>query len=129
MLVNSDTILIKLYFMVSKEEQAKRFKKRATDPLKTYKLSPIDRYAQEYWDKYTVAEYSMFLASHTEYAPWTIIDSNNKKKARINAIKHILNQIDYPDKLDAKKLQPDPKVVLSVEDKLQELSSLDISKD
>jgi len=127
MLVNSDTILIKLYFMVSKEEQAKRFKKRATDPLKTYKLSPIDKYAQEYWDKYTVAEYSMFLASHTEYAPWTIIDSNNKKKARINAIKHILNQIDYPDKIEQKKLQTDPKVVLSVEEKLKELSTLDIS--
>ena len=63
-------------------------------PLKQYKLSPIDKYSQELWDEYTVSEYTMFMASHTEHAPWAIIDSNNKKKARINAIKHILSFVD-----------------------------------
>ncbi len=120
MLVNSDIKLIKLYFSVSKEEQAKRFKERATNPLKSYKLSPIDKYAQDYWDKYTVAEYSMFLASNTDYAPWCVIDSNNKKKARLNAIKHILNQIDYPDKLPNDSLKIDPKIVCSADKKINE---------
>jgi polyphosphate kinase 2 len=119
-LVNSGIILIKLYFSVSKEEQAKRFKERATNPLKQYKLSPIDKYAQEYWDKYTVAEYTMFMASHTEHTPWTVIHSDNKKKARINCIKHILNQIDYPGKIDAKYLKVDKKILCDADRKIAE---------
>ncbi len=119
-LVNSGIILIKLYFSVSKEEQAKRFKERATNPLKQYKLSPIDKYAQEYWDKYTVAEYTMFMASHTEHTPWTVIHSDNKKKARINCIKHILNQIDYPGKIDAEHLKIDKKILCDADEKIAE---------
>ena len=99
MLVNAGITLIKFYFSVSKDEQAKRFKERATNPLKQFKLSPIDQQSQELWDKYTIAEYSMFMASHTEHAPWTIIDSDKKKRARINCIQHILKQIDYPGKI------------------------------
>jgi len=110
MLINSDILIFKFYFSVSKSEQEKRFNKRRTDPLKQYKLSPVDEKSQGLWDKYTIAKYSMLLASHTEHAPWTIIRSDDKKKARINCIKHILNNFDYPDKLKAKKLIADNKI-------------------
>ncbi|HHH37771.1 MAG TPA: polyphosphate kinase 2 [Epsilonproteobacteria bacterium] len=119
-LVNSGIILIKFYFSVSKKEQAKRFKERETNPLKQYKLSPIDKFAQQVWDKYTIAEYSMFMASHTESAPWTVIHSDNKKKARVNSIKHILNQIDYPEKIKQKYLNTDEKIVSSADTKIAE---------
>jgi len=98
MLVNSGIILFKFYFSVSKAEQARRFKERKTDPLKQYKLSPVDARSQEMWDKYTVAKYSMLRASHTGTSPWIIIRSDNKKKARINCIKHILSSVQYPTK-------------------------------
>lgn len=98
MLVNSGIILFKFYFSVSKTEQARRFKERKTDPLKQFKLSPVDAKSQELWDKYTVAKYSMLKASHTGTAPWIIIRSDNKKKARINCIKHILSSVQYPTK-------------------------------
>ena len=120
MLVQSGIIMIKLYFSVTKEEEAKRFAERAENPLKKYKLSPTDQYSQTKWDSYTVAEYSMLMASDTEHAPWTIIDSNDKKKARINTIKHILNQIDYPDKIKKKYLKVDKKIILSADDKIAE---------
>ena len=112
--------MIKLYFSVTKEEEAKRFKERATNPLKMYKLSPTDQFSQTKWDSYTVAEYSMFLASHTEHAPWTVIDSNDKKKARINTIKHVLNHFDYPDKIDKKYLKVDKKIIGTGDDKIAE---------
>ncbi|WP_304543300.1 polyphosphate kinase 2 [Sulfurimonas microaerophilic] len=99
MLINSDIKLFKFYFSVSKEKQEQRFEKRRTDPLKQYKLSPVDQKSQELWDKYTLAKYSMLLASHTQHAPWTIIRSNNKKQARINTIKHILSNFEYPNKI------------------------------
>ena len=120
MLVDSGIILIKLYFSVTKEEEAKRFKERETNPLKKYKLSPTDQYSQTLWDNYTVAEYSMFMASDTKHAPWTVIDSNDKKKARINTIKHILKQIDYPGKIKKKHLKIDKKIILSTDDKIAE---------
>jgi polyphosphate kinase 2 len=123
-LVNSGIILVKLYFSVSKEVQAKRFKERETNPLKQYKLSPIDRYAQEYWDKYTVAEYSMFMASHTEMTPWTVIHSDNKKRARINTIKHILGRVDYPGKIKAKHLKVDEEIVFSADRKIAEFDQI-----
>lgn len=113
MLVNSDTILFKFYFSVSKNEQAKRFEKRKTDPLKQYKLSPVDAKSQAMWDKYTIAKYTMLLASHTDHAPWTIIRSDNKKKARIHCIKHILDNIEYPDKIKPKNLKIDPKILIN----------------
>ncbi|HKM19601.1 MAG TPA: polyphosphate kinase 2 [Aliarcobacter sp.] len=95
MLVESGIILFKYYFSVSKKEQERRFKKREDDPLKQYKLSPIDKEAQKVWDKYTNAKFSMLMASHTPIAPWTVVKSDNKKKARINCIRHLLNGIDY----------------------------------
>ncbi|HLD23151.1 MAG TPA: polyphosphate kinase 2 [Sulfuricurvum sp.] len=102
MLVNSGIILFKFYFSVSKEEQAKRFKERKTDPLKQFKLSPVDAKSQDLWDKYTEMKYSMLRASHTGTSPWVIIRSDNKKKARINCIKHILSGVQY-----ASAKQPD----------------------
>lgn len=98
MLVNSGIILFKFYFSVSKREQAKRFKERKTDPLKQFKLSPVDVKSQELWEKYIEAKLLMLRASHTGIAPWIIIRSDNKKKARINCIKHVLSSIEYPTK-------------------------------
>ncbi|MEQ1528060.1 MAG: polyphosphate kinase 2, partial [Methylococcales bacterium] len=86
MIVNSGIIFIKFYFSVSKKEQAQRFDKRINDPLKQYKISPVDQEAQKLWDKYTIAKYSMLLSTNTPYAEWTVIKSDNKKKARINCI-------------------------------------------
>lgn len=98
MLVNSGIIIFKFYFSVSKKEQAARFKQRKTDPLKQFKLSPVDAKSQDLWDKYTAAKHSMLRASHTGTAPWIIIRSDDKKKARINCIKHILSSIQFPSK-------------------------------
>jgi polyphosphate kinase len=119
MLINSDIKIFKFYFSVSKNEQKRRFDKRRTDPLKQYKLSPVDEKSQGLWDKYTIAKYSMLLASHTEHAPWTIIRSDNKKKARINCIKHILQKMDYPNKIKAKKLNTDDKIRIFAHDEIK----------
>ena len=99
MLVKSGIILLKFYFSVSKKEQAYRFKKRETDPLKQYKLSPVDKESQKLWDRYTIAKFSMMMASNTDVAPWTIIKSDDKKKARINCMKYVLSHVDYPNKI------------------------------
>lgn len=105
MLVNSGIILFKFYFSVSKEEQKRRFDSRKNDPLKQYKLSPVDQKSQDLWEQYTLAKYSMLLASNTEISPWTIIKSDNKKKARLNCIRCILKHIDYKNKIDKKALK------------------------
>lgn len=119
MLVDSDIKLFKFYFSVSKEEQAKRFHQRKTDPLKQYKLSDVDIKSQELWDAYTHAKYLMLLASHTDYAPWTIIRSDNKKKARINCIKYILSELDYPEKIKASKVKIDKDIIISTYEEIQ----------
>ena len=119
MLINSNITIFKFYFSVSKDEQKKRFDKRRTDPLKQYKLSPVDEKSQGLWDKYTIAKYSMLLASHTEYSPWTVIRSDNKKKARINCIKHILTHMDYPDKVSKKKLKADNDIRIHANDEIK----------
>jgi polyphosphate kinase 2 len=112
MIVDADIQLFKFYFSVSKEEQKRRFKSRESDPLKQYKLSPVDKESQKLWDEYSLAKYMMLSATHTEDAPWTIIKSDNKKKARINCIKHILNFVKYPNKLGKKKIVVDKKIVV-----------------
>ncbi|NCD12864.1 MAG: polyphosphate kinase 2 [Epsilonproteobacteria bacterium] len=111
MLVNSGIILFKFYFSVSKEEQAKRFLERKNDPLKQFKLSPVDEKSQELWDHYTIAKYSMLLASNNPRCPWTIILSDDKKKARLNTIKYILKNVEYPEKIKNKHLQTDLEVL------------------
>ena len=102
MLVKSGIVLMKFYFSVSKKEQLKRFKKREIDPLKQYKLSPVDKESQNLWDKYTIAKFSMLMASNTDTAPWTVIKSDNKKRARLNCIRHILSNVEYPNKNEEK---------------------------
>ncbi|KHG34578.1 MAG: polyphosphate kinase [Sulfurospirillum sp. MES] len=119
MLVNSGIILFKFYFSVGKEEQAKRFRERKTDPLKQFKLSPVDEKSQELWDEYTVAKYSMLLASNNPRCPWTIILSDDKRKARLNTIRHILQNVDYPDKIKKKHLTLDPNVVRTGKEEIE----------
>lgn len=111
MLVDSGIIFFKFYYSVSKEEQKRRFDERKTNPLKQYKLSPVDQKSQELWDKYTTAKYSMLLATHTPHAPWVIIDSNNKKNARLNTFKYILNNVEYPNKIKRNEISLEGKKV------------------
>ena len=119
MIVNSDIIFFKFYFSVSKKEQQKRFEERKTDPLKQFKLSPVDAKSQELWDQYTIAKYSMLLSSHTDTAPWSVIKSDDKKKARINCIKHILNNIDYEGKDITVDLISDKNILLSGDEEIE----------
>jgi polyphosphate kinase len=121
MIVNSGIIFIKFYFSVSKKEQAKRFDKRINDPLKQYKISPVDTEAQKLWDKYTIAKYSMLLSTNMPYAEWTVIKSDNKRKARINCIKHILSHVDYPDKISSDHLNIDHSVLLNGPDEIKRM--------
>jgi polyphosphate kinase 2 len=130
MLIDSGMKIIKFYFSVGKDEQAKRFDSRVTNPLKQYKLSPIDQFSQQLWEKYTLAEYHNFKNTHSDHAPWTIINSDNKKKARINAIKHVLNQFDYADKIDEKELKVDKDIVSTGKDKYKALKKeIDVDQD
>jgi polyphosphate kinase 2 len=97
-LVRQGTILIKLYFSVTKNEQEVRFDRRKTDPMRQWKLSEVDLQAQDKWDEFTVMKYKMLEASHSRHAPWTIIRSNDKHQARKEAMKVILNHVDYEDR-------------------------------
>ena len=92
-LVRQDTILVKLYFSVTKEEQARRFERRRTDPLRQWKLSEVDLQAQDRWDDFTNMKYEMLKRTNTVDAPWTVVRSNDKHLARLNAIKAILNAV------------------------------------
>jgi polyphosphate kinase 2 len=94
-LVRQGTIMIKLYFSVTKAEQAARFERRKTDPLRQWKLSEIDMQAQEKWDDFTNSKYKMLKQTHSQSAPWTVIRSNDKQLARLEALKVILNSVDY----------------------------------
>ena len=102
MLVASGVHLFKFWFSVSREEQLRRFVSRYSDPLKHWKLSPVDVQSLDLWDAYTEAKNAMFLHTHTKDAPWVIIKSDDKKRARLNCIRHFLHALDYPNKdLDA----------------------------
>ena len=123
MLMNSGIQILKFYFSVSKDVQAKRFKERKSDPLKHFKISPVDEKAQILWEKYTVAKYSMLLASHTPGTPWTIVRSDNKKTARINCIKHIISHVEYPDKISNDFLEIDKNIILDGNDEVRFMES------
>ncbi|MCD6191536.1 MAG: polyphosphate kinase 2 [Sulfurimonas sp.] len=112
MIVDEGIVIFKFYFSVSKDEQARRFKARETDPLKQYKLSPVDKESQKLWNEYSLAKFMMLSATHTEAAPWTIVKSDNKKRARTNCIKHILNFVDYPDKISKKDIKVDSDIIV-----------------
>ena len=113
MLVKDGIILFKFFFSVTKYEQMRRFDSRETDLLKQYKISPVDRMAQDLWDDYTVRKFQMLNETNRTLAPWTIIRSDNKKSARLNCIKHLLSRIDYEGKISKKELQTDPEVLIT----------------
>ncbi|MBT6149779.1 MAG: polyphosphate kinase 2 [Gemmatimonadetes bacterium] len=117
MLIRADVKLFKFYFSVSKAEQARRFRSRLQDPLKQWKLSDVDREGQDKWDEYTQAKEDMFFYTSTADAPWTIIKSDDKKRARLNAIRFFLSQFDYTDRID-EILQVDNRIVRQVADEL-----------
>ncbi len=112
-LIRQGTILIKLYFSVTKDEQERRFARRRNDALRQWKLSEVDVQAQDRWDEFTNVKYEMLKNTHTTHAPWTIIRSNDKHRARLNAMKVILNSVPY-ERLDPElDFVPDPEIVVS----------------
>ncbi len=119
MIVKDGIVLFKFFFSVSKAEQLRRFDARETDPLKHYKISPVDRVAQEKWDDYTVRKFQMLNETNRTLTPWTIIRSDNKKLARLNCIKHILSKIEYDGKISEEELRTDPEVIVSGIDEIR----------
>ena len=124
MIVDEGIQIFKFYFSVSKDEQSRRFKERETDPLKQYKLSPVDKESQRLWDEYTLAKFMMLSATHTEAAPWTIVKSDDKKKARINCIRHILQFVDYPNKIEQSKIKTDDDIIVYGRDEAIQMESM-----
>ncbi len=114
MLTHSRILLFKYYLDISKKEQNKRLQARKNDPLKQWKLSPIDSQAQKYWQAYSKARDAMFEKTSSAFAPWYVIHSDDKKTSRINAIKHFLAHVDYPGKKE-KILIHDRNVVCTVD--------------
>ena len=115
MLTNSGIRLYKFWFSVSRTEQFRRFKSRQKDPLKQWKLSPVDKASLELWDDYSRAKDNMMFYTDTKDAPWTIVRSDDKKRGRINCIRYFLNSLDYPDKNPDVVYAPDDKIVGSAE--------------
>jgi polyphosphate kinase 2 len=111
MLANSGILLFKYWFSVSREEQLRRFISRRDDPLKHWKLSPIDIKSLDRWDDYTEAKKAMFFHTDTADAPWTVIKSDDKKRARLNCMRHFLYSLPYPDKNPKVAREPDALLV------------------
>lgn len=107
MLVNSDTILFKYWFSVTRQEQLRRFHSRKHDPVKQWKLSPIDVQSLDKWDEYTAARESMFFNTDTADAPWVVVKSDDKKRARLACMRHFLHNLDYDDKDTSVVYMPD----------------------
>jgi polyphosphate kinase 2 len=113
MLYEDGIVLIKFWFSISKEEQRKRFESRMKNPLKQWKFSEVDMQGQHLWDKYTFYKQEMFSKTHTNFSPWTIVKTNNKRTARLESIRHVLSQFDYVGKARAQTtVLPDPNVIL-----------------
>ena len=111
MLVNSGILFYKYWFSVSQEEQLRRFISRRDDPLKHWKLSPIDIKSLDLWDDYTEAKKAMFFHTDTASAPWTVVKSDDKKRARLNCMRHFLHTLPYPNKDELVAHAPDAKLV------------------
>ena len=114
MLYEDGVILIKFWFSISKEEQKKRFDSRLKNPLKQWKFSPVDMKGQELWDKYTFYKEKMFSKTHTNFSPWIIVKTNDKKTARLESMRYVLSQFKYrTEKEEAKDIiSPDPNVIM-----------------
>ena len=111
MMVRNNIILFKYWFSVTKQEQLRRFQARESEPLKKWKLSPIDRQSLDKWDDYTEAKEAMFFYTDTADAPWTIVKSDDKKRARLNCMKHFLSALPYPEKDENVVGKLDPLIV------------------
>ncbi len=111
MLVRSGIRLFKYWFSVSQDEQAVRFDSRLTDPLKQWKISPIDLASLDKWDAYTEAKEAMFFYTDTADAPWTVVKSDDKKRARLACMQHFLSHLPYPDRDPAVVCGPDPLIL------------------
>ncbi len=113
MLFEDGVIVIKFWFSITKEEQAKRFYARSQNPLKQWKLSPVDLKGQELWDQYTYYKEQMFSMTHTSFSPWIMVKTNTKKIARLESMRFVLSQFEYDGKVNAgTHILPDPNVVM-----------------
>ena len=113
MMYEDGVVIIKFWLSITKEEQQVRFEARKENPLKRWKFSPVDKQGQILWDKYTHYKSEMFSKTHTSYSPWMIIKTNDKKVARLEAMRHVLSQFDYEGKLDAGTVvNPDPNIAM-----------------
>lgn len=116
MLVNSGVQVFKYYLDISKEEQIQRLNDRRTNPLKQWKVSPIDKVAIKHWDDYSAARNEMLLRTHNDVTPWFVVRADDKKRARLNVIRHLMSRVDCPDK-DEHAADPDPNVVFAFDKK------------
>jgi polyphosphate kinase 2 (PPK2 family) len=120
-IADQQTILIKLYFSVSKEEQARRFERRKNDPLRQWKLSEVDLQAQDLWDDFTQMKYRLLKKTHTSKTPWFIIRSDDKVLARLETIKLILRQIKYSGRSRTLDFNPNPAIVIRGDKELKNM--------
>ncbi|CAG7845358.1 Polyphosphate:ADP/GDP phosphotransferase [Pseudoclavibacter triregionum] len=116
MLVHSGITLIKFWFSVGRAEQLARFASRRDDPVRQWKLSPTDLASLDKWDDYTAAKEAMFFYTDTAESPWTVVKSNDKKRARLEAMRYVLSRFDYPQKNTKVAVKPDKKIVGSPRD-------------
>lgn len=113
MLYEDGVDIIKFWFSISKDTQKRRFDSRKNNPLKQWKMSPVDQKSQELWEKYTQFKEEMFSRTHTSFAPWIVVRTNNKKEARLESMRYVLSRFDYDGKMEAKtSIYPDPNVVM-----------------
>jgi len=113
LLYEDNLIIIKFWFSISKEEQKKRFDARLNNPLKKWKFSPVDMKGQSLWDEYTYYKEQMFSKTHTNFSPWVIVKTNDKKLARLESMRYVLSQFDYKGKEESKiSLLPDPNIIM-----------------
>ncbi len=113
MLYEDSLELVKFWFSISKDVQHDRFESRKTDPLKQWKISPVDAKAQDNWDIYTKYKEKMYSRTHTTYSPWIIVKANDKKKARLESMRYVLSTLDYKGKEEpVTSLIPDPDIVM-----------------
>ncbi|MBF0248447.1 MAG: polyphosphate kinase 2 [Alphaproteobacteria bacterium] len=128
MLVRSGIRIFKFWFSVSRDEQLRRFQARQNDPLKHWKLSPVDVASLDRWDDYSEAKESMFFYTHTADSPWTVVRSDDKKRARINCMRYFLSALPYPGKDDQIHLSPDPRLVGAADTFYETLDDFDPEK-
>ncbi|MAD37074.1 MAG: polyphosphate kinase 2 [Tistrella sp.] len=116
MLVDAGIQVFKYYLDISKEEQKRRLKDRRIDPLKQWKISPIDKVAIKHWGDYSAARNEMFERTHNEITPWYVVRADDKKRARLNVIRHLMSLVDCPDK-DEHAAKPDPEIVFAYDER------------